>query len=103
MSEITVYSKAWCPYCMAARALLEDKGVAFETIDIGKAPERRGEMLERSSGRNTVPQIFVGDTHVGGFDELNALDRAGRLDALLASVSNDSATTSTNTESTSDD
>ncbi len=101
MSAITVYSKGWCPYCMAARALLEDKGVAFETVDIGQAPERRGEMLERASGRSTVPQIFVGDTHVGGFDELNALDRAGRLDALLASVSSD--TTSTNTESTSDD
>jgi glutaredoxin 3 len=88
---------------MAARALLEDKGVAFETIDIGEAPERRGEMLERSSGRSTVPQIFIGDTHVGGFDELSALERAGELDALLETVSNDNTTTSTNTESTSDD
>ncbi len=95
MSTVTVYSKGWCPYCMAARALLEDKGVAFDTVDIGKAPARRGEMLERSSGRNTVPQIFVGDTHVGGFDELNALERAGRLDALLAGVGDDSNTTST--------
>lgn len=103
MSAITVYSKGWCPYCMAARALLEDKGVAFDVIDIGEAPERRGEMLERARGRNTVPQIFVGETHVGGFDELNALERAGRLDALLAGVSNDSDTTSTNTESTTDD
>lgn len=93
MSTVTVYSKGWCPYCMAARALLEDKGVPYETVDIGKAPERRGEMLERSSGRNTVPQIFVGDTHVGGFDELNALENAGELDALLASVGNDDNTT----------
>lgn len=103
MSAITVYSKGWCPYCMAARALLEDKGVAFETIDIDAAPERRGEMLERSRGRNTVPQIFVGDTHVGGFDELNALERAGELDALLAGVSDDRTNTSSSTESTTDD
>ena len=98
MAQVTVYSKGWCPYCAAARALLEQKGADFEVIDIGEAPERRDEMLERANGRRTVPQVFVGDTHVGGYDDLAALDREGRLDALLEPAGTDSD--STHTEST---
>lgn len=87
MTDITVYSKGWCPYCAAARALLEQKGVAFDVIDIGDEPQRRDEMLERSGGRRTVPQIFIGDTHVGGYDDLEAMNRAGDLDPMLHALS----------------
>lgn len=83
---VVMYHRAWCPYCSAARSLLRTKGVAIEEIDIGAARERRAEMIARS-GRTTVPQIFIGDTHVGGYDDLAALERAGRLDALLATPS----------------
>ena len=82
MLRIVMYSKSWCPYCQRARALLSSKGVAFEEIDIEAHPEKRAEMIERS-GRTTVPQIFVGDRHVGGSDDLHALDAAGGLDPLL--------------------
>ena len=83
MPKVTVYTKAWCPYCRDATALLSRKGVDFAEIDIGREPERRGEMMERAGGRRTVPQIFVGATHIGGCDDLYALDAEGGLDPLL--------------------
>lgn len=101
MSAITVYSKAWCPFCIAARTLLERKGVAFDVVDIGDEPARRDEMLDRSGGRRTVPQIFIADTHVGGYDDLEALDRAGRLDPLLDAAGG--ANSNTDTENRTDD
>ncbi len=79
---VTMYATAWCPYCSQARALLERKGVAWVEFDTDDSP-RRAEMIERS-GRRTVPQIFIGDRHVGGCDDLYALDAAGDLDRLLA-------------------
>ena len=81
---VVVYSSPFCPYCFMAMKLLRKKGVAVEEINLATQPERRGEMLDRAAGRHTVPQIFIGDTHVGGNQELQALDRAGQLDALLA-------------------
>ena len=77
-----MYATAWCPYCQMAERLLEQKGVQFETIRVDLEPQRRVEMYERTR-RRTVPQIYVGEHHVGGYDELSALDRAGRLDPLL--------------------
>ncbi|MDJ0849007.1 MAG: glutaredoxin 3 [Myxococcota bacterium] len=82
MSAIEMYVKQWCPYCNMAKRLLSEKGREWSEIDIEAQPERRGEMIERS-GRRTVPQIFVGERHVGGFDDLKALDDAGKLDSLL--------------------
>lgn len=82
MKDVRVYSTQMCPYCVMARRLLEGKGVRFEEIRVDQDQARREEMM-RISGRRTVPQIFVGDTHVGGFDDLSALDRAGKLDPLL--------------------
>jgi glutaredoxin 3 len=79
---VTMYSTSWCPYCTRARDLLERKGVTVEEIDVDEAPEKRAEMQTRS-GRRSVPQIFIGDQHVGGCDDLHALEEAGRLDALL--------------------
>ncbi len=84
MPDITIYTKGWCPYCSAAKALLEAKGAAFTEISIEGRPEDRQAMMARSGGRNTVPQIFIGSRHVGGCDDLHALDADGRLDALLA-------------------
>ena len=83
MAEIVLYTTMWCPYCHRARALLEKKGVAFTDIDIVEHPERRQEMIRRAGGRTSVPQIFIDGEHIGGSDELAALDRAGRLDAKL--------------------
>ncbi|HEY8566830.1 MAG TPA: glutaredoxin 3 [Beijerinckiaceae bacterium] len=83
MAAVTLYSKGWCPYCAAAKDLLKEKGAAFEEIDIERRPEARQEMIAKTGGRSTVPQIFIGDRHVGGCDDLYALDRAGRLDPLL--------------------
>lgn len=80
--EIVMYSTGWCPYCVRARALLERKGLAFREVKIDEDPAERDAMLARSGGRRTVPQIFVGDHHVGGFDDLYALDKAGKLDEL---------------------
>lgn len=85
MAAITIYTKAFCPYCTRAKRLLDEKGAAYDEIDITMGGPKRQEMLGRSNGRTTVPQIFVGDSHVGGSDDLTALDRAGKLDALLAS------------------
>ncbi|MBE3026477.1 glutaredoxin 3 [Janthinobacterium sp. BJB1] len=79
---VIVYSTAVCPYCVRAERLLEAKGVAVQKIRVDLDPEERVKMMERT-GRRTVPQIYVGDTHVGGFDDLYALDQAGKLDPLL--------------------
>jgi len=78
-----MYTQALCGYCAAARALLERKGVSFEEIDVTMDPAERRQMTERT-GRRTVPQIFVGERHVGGFDDMAALDAEGALDPLLA-------------------
>ena len=83
MAKVEIYSTMWCPYCARARALLERKGVEFVEIDLMEQPGRRDEMIRRASGRTTVPQIFIDGVHVGGSDELAALDRAGKLDPLL--------------------
>lgn len=85
MATVRVYSTAYCPYCVMAKRLLDNKGVAYEEIRVDQDLARRDEMMQQS-GRRTVPQIFVGSTHVGGFDDLSALDRAGGLDPLLASA-----------------
>jgi glutaredoxin 3 len=79
---IVMYVRAWCPYCARACELLTQKGVLFEQIDIGEQPEKGAQMIERT-GRRTVPQIFIGERHVGGSDDLDALEVAGELDALL--------------------
>jgi glutaredoxin 3 len=84
MPLIEIYTTRYCPYCHAAKALLKRKGVAFTEIDLGRDWGRRDEMIERANGGMTVPQIFVGSVHVGGNDELHALERAGKLDLLLA-------------------
>ena len=81
-ARIVMYSSGWCPYCQRARNLLGTRNLSFEEIDVEADPKSREEMKSRS-GRNTVPQIFIGATHVGGFDDLNALDRDGGLDRLL--------------------
>jgi glutaredoxin 3 len=82
MKEVLIYTARYCPYCTSAKSLLKRKGVSFTEIDIGGNWERRDEMIEKANGRVTVPQIFIGDLHVGGNDELRALDREGKLDAL---------------------
>jgi len=79
---VVMYTTSWCPYCDRARRLLESKGASVAEVDIESTPGKREEMRTRS-GRNTVPQIFIGDTHVGGSDDLAALEAQGRLDALL--------------------
>jgi glutaredoxin 3 len=81
-AAITIYTTAWCPYCAKAKALLSQKGVTYHEIDIEADPTQRATMMERS-GRRTVPQIFIGDRHIGGCDDLHALDAAGGLDPLL--------------------
>jgi len=81
--NVVMYSTPYCPYCMAARFLLKNKGVEYEEINVATDAERRAEMEQRS-GRYTVPQIFVGEIHVGGYDDLNALETAGKFDDLLA-------------------
>lgn len=83
MPSVTVYSTSLCGYCAMAKRLLTDKGVAFQEIDVGRDPSLRQEMRDRAGGRNTVPQIFIGDIHVGGCDDLYALHDAGGLDPLL--------------------
>jgi glutaredoxin 3 len=83
MSEIEIYTTRYCPYCQAAKRLLSRKGVEFTEIDVSGDPRRRNAMVTRANGRVTVPQIFIGATHVGGCDDLYALERAGRLDPLL--------------------
>ena len=83
MAAVTVYTRPLCPYCVRAVSLLKKKGVAFEEIDAGFDAKRKQEMVERASGARTFPQIFIGDLHVGGCDEMMALERAGKLDDVL--------------------
>ena len=83
MARVEIYSKFGCPYCGRARSLLGEKGIEFEEIDIGMEPGKRQEMMERSGGRFTVPQIFIDGRHVGGSDDLAALEAEGRLDPML--------------------
>lgn len=82
MQAVTLYTTGHCPYCVNAKTLLTRKGVTYEEIDVGSSPQRLAEMLQRSN-RRSVPQIFIGEHHVGGFDDLAALDSGGELDALL--------------------
>lgn len=83
MAEIIIYSTKVCPYCVRAKALLQQKGQQWEEIDVSYDAELREEMIKKAGGRRTVPQIFINDQHIGGFDDLYALDQAGKLDALL--------------------
>ncbi|MGC2122742.1 MAG: glutaredoxin 3 [Xanthobacteraceae bacterium] len=83
MAAIDIYTIHYCPYCQDAKELLSGKGVSFHEIDVSANRDRRKEMIERAHGRSTFPQIFIGATHVGGCDDLYALDAAGKLDALL--------------------
>lgn len=82
MQTVTLYTTGHCPYCVNAKTLLTRKDVTYEEIDVGSSPQRLAEMLQRSN-RRSVPQIFIGERHVGGFDDLAALERGGKLDALL--------------------
>lgn len=84
MKRVEIYTTPTCPYCLAAKALLTRKGVAFEETDVSRDPALRVAMTDRAGGRRTVPQIFVGGQHVGGCDDLHALDAAGKLDPMLA-------------------
>ena len=84
MQPVEIYTSPLCGFCHAAKRLLTQKGVQFSEIDILAAPDRKPEMITRANGGRTVPQIFVGEIHVGGCDDLYALDRAGKLDSLLA-------------------
>jgi glutaredoxin 3 len=84
MHPVEIYTTRYCPYCVAAKALLKRKGVTYNEIDVGGGSDRRAEMIQRANGRMTVPQIFIGPVHVGGSDDLHALERAGKLDRLLA-------------------
>ena len=83
MPRIEIYTKLLCPYCARAKALLQSKGAAYDEYDITMGGEKRAEMLARSNGRTTVPQIFIDGRHIGGSDDLIALDEAGGLDPLL--------------------
>ena len=84
MPKIEVYSTGYCPYCVSAKNLLKSKGLEWTEVMVDTDPARRDEMLQRSGGRRTVPQIFIGETHVGGFDDLYALEKSGKLDNLLS-------------------
>ena len=83
MQPVEIYTSPLCGYCHAAKRLLTQKGVSFSEIDIMAQPDRKPEMISRANGRRTVPQIFIGETHVGGCDDLYALESAGKLDTLL--------------------
>jgi len=83
MARVEIYTRAFCGYCTRAKRLLDSKGVDYEEIDVTLDSGRKAEMIQRASGRTTVPQIFIGDRHVGGSDDLHALDYDGRLDAML--------------------
>ena len=84
MQPVTLYTTPICPFCIAAKRLLDSKGVEYTNLDVMAQPELRAEMMQRANGRHTVPQIFIGETHVGGCDELHQLEHAGQLDPLLA-------------------
>ncbi|MEL6465788.1 MAG: glutaredoxin 3 [Pseudomonadota bacterium] len=83
MKAVEIYTSPLCGFCHAAKRLLNEKGVSFSEVDVLKNPGRKAEMIKRANGGRTVPQIFVGDTHVGGCDDLYALERSGKLDPLL--------------------
>lgn len=83
MAKIEIYTKGFCPYCSRAKALLDAKGVSYEEYDITMGGPQRAEMIQRANGRTTVPQVFIDDRHIGGSDDLAALDREGGLDPLL--------------------
>ena len=83
MANVEIYTKAWCPYCTRAMKLLASKGVQPQEYDITMGGSKRAEMIQRASGRTTVPQVFIEGRHIGGSDDLAALDRAGKLDPLL--------------------
>lgn len=84
MKPVEIYTSPLCGYCHAAKRLLNQKGVSFSEVNVLEHPERKAEMIQRANGGRTVPQIFIGETHVGGCDDLFALEQAGRLDPLLA-------------------
>ena len=84
MKPVEIYTSPLCGFCHAAKRLLNEKGVSYSEIDVLADPDRKGEMIKRANGGRTVPQIFIGEFHVGGCDDLYALDRAGKLDPLLA-------------------
>ncbi|SFO95800.1 glutaredoxin 3 [Tranquillimonas alkanivorans] len=84
MPKIDIYTSPTCGFCHAAKRLLNEKGASFAEIDVSRDPDDRKAMMQRANGRHTVPQIFIGETHVGGCDELYALERAGKLDQMLA-------------------
>lgn len=84
MVDVTIYTRVMCGYCSAAKRLLDKKGVSYTEHDASFSPDLRREMIQRANGGSTFPQIFVGDVHVGGCDDLHALDAQGRLDGLLA-------------------
>ena len=84
MARVEIYTTPWCPYCIAAKRLLAKKDVAYEETDVSGDSDKRQEMMARAPGRYTVPQIFIDGTPIGGCDDLHALDRAGKLDPMLA-------------------
>lgn len=84
MRPVEIYTTPFCGYCTMAKRLLDRKGVAYREIDVSADPSLRAAMVQRANGRRTVPQIFIGTTHVGGSDDLHALDHAGKLDPMLA-------------------
>ena len=86
MADVVMYSSPFCPYCHRAKRLLNEKGVQFEDIDVFMHPRRKKEMVERAEGRTSVPQIFINGQGIGGCDELHALDREGKLDAMLGAA-----------------
>lgn len=83
MNSVEIYTSPTCGFCHAAKRLLDQKGVNFSEVNVNAQPQKRAEMVQRANGRRTVPQIFIGRTHIGGCDELYALERAGKLDGLL--------------------
>ncbi len=84
MKTVEIYTTPFCPYCIAAKRLLQSKEVGYREIDVSADPALREAMTQRAKGRRTVPQIFIGEAHVGGSDDLHALERTGKLDPMLA-------------------
>ncbi|ABD53213.1 glutaredoxin 3 [Jannaschia sp. CCS1] len=84
MAIVTLYTSPLCGFCHAAKRMLTDKGVSYAEIDVAADPSKRQEMMSRANGRHTVPQIFIGDAHVGGYDDMAALERTGKLDPMLS-------------------
>jgi glutaredoxin 3 len=83
MQTVEIYTSPLCGFCHAAKRMLNDKGISFAEYDVGRNPDKRQEMLGRANGRHTVPQIFIGDNHVGGYDDMATLERNGKLDPML--------------------